>query len=265
VGVPVLIVRDKKNGLFLTAVIAFIYAVFTAVPNKDPRYILPSLPFISMVIGYLLVWLFGLPRLWGVAASGVMGLVFAGYFFCLSFGFPLDPARVNYQRAVKVPLIGWVDWINLGKNTSRYLVPKYRHEAWPVLPIVSDLSSGDSERYPMVLVLVDKAELNCKNLELGQALAIRAKKNAFVSFTAPYNLGEFQDFKTMERYVGQFNYALIPVKSFGPKGALRHLPVLKQLKAYITQSRQKKVEVIKRYELPDGDIVVVYALEQSSL
>lgn len=256
-AIPVLIYSKKEKGILITAIIMFIYFIFTLIPNKDPRYILPILPFASIAVAYLLVKIIDKNQYLGILITLLVGFYYLMYFFCLSFGVPLNPKEIDYQRAIKLPVIGWVDYINLGKNTSGYLASKFETISWPSKQIIADLGSKNPDTFTKVLVLVDKSEINAKNLELYQ----KEQKNSFIKFWAPYDLSPFAEVSKMEAYLAYFDYVLIPDKSFGPEGALRHLPVLKQLKEYLTNSSLDRVGTIKQYNLPDGDSLFVYEIK----
>ncbi len=256
VAIPVLIYTKREKGILITVVIFSIYLIFTFIPNKDPRYILPILPFASMAIGFLLLKIINAIKFWGILISLFVGLYFFLYFFSLSFGFPFNPKIVDYQRAVKLPIVGWIDYINLGKNTSQYLAPKHETTVWPHKQIIADLSSINSNELIKVLVLVDKSELNAMNLELHQ----RKQRNTSIKFRAPYNLNPFTETSKMKAYLAYFDYVLIPNESFGPEGVLRHLSILKQLKEYLIHSYPEKVKLIKQYSLPDGDNLSIYEI-----
>ncbi|MDO8573547.1 MAG: phospholipid carrier-dependent glycosyltransferase [Candidatus Daviesbacteria bacterium] len=256
-AIPVLYFSKKKEGILITAVIVFIYLIFTLIPNKDPRYILPILPFVSIAIAYFLVKIIDKNKYLGILITFLVGFYYSLYFFCLSFGVPFNPSEIDYQRAIKLPVIGWVDYINLGKNTSGYLAPKFETITWPQKQIITDLGSKNPDTLTKILVLVDKNELNAKNLELYQ----REQKDAFIKFWAPYDLSPFSETSKMEAYLAYFDYVLIPDKSFGPEGALRHLAVLKQLKEYLIHLSPEKIGLIKQYNLPDGDSLFVYEIK----
>lgn len=255
-AIPILIHFKKEKAIFITVIIISIYLIFTLIPNKDPRYILPILPFASIVIAALLVKIMSSNRYLGISITLFVSLYYLIYFFSLSFGVPLNPKEIDYQRAVKLPIIGWVDYINLGKTTSKYLAPQFETIIWPQKQIITDLGSNDRNAFTKVLVLVDKSELNAKNLELYQ----KQQKNAFIKFWAPYDLNPFSEVSKMEAYLAYFDYVLIPNKSFGPEDALRHLSILKQLKEYLIFSNFEKVKFIKQYDLPDGDKLAVYEI-----
>ncbi|MBU0999873.1 glycosyltransferase family 39 protein [Patescibacteria group bacterium] len=256
-AIPVLIYFKKERGISITAVIVFIYLIFTLIPNKDPRYILPILPFASIAIAYFLVKIIDKKKYLGISITILVSFYYLMYFFCLSFGVPLNPKEIDYQRAIKLPVIGWVDYINLGKKTSGYLAPKFETIIWPQKQIITDLGSKNPNISTKVLILVDKSEFNAKNLELYQ----KEQKDAFIKFWAPYDLNPFSEISKMEAYLAYFDYVLIPDKSFGPEGALRHLAVLKQLKEYLVYFSSEKVGLIKQYNLPDGDSLFVYEIK----
>lgn len=256
-AIPVFIYFKKEKGILITTVGIFIYLIFTFIPNKDPRYILPILPFVSIAVAFLLVKIIRLNKLWGVGLSIITGSYFLLYFFSLSFGWPFDPEKIDYQRAFKLPVIGWVDYINLGKKTSRYLAPKFETISWPHQQIIADLSSKNPEILTKILILVDKGELNARNLELYQ----KEQKNSSIKFWAPYDLNQFSNVSKMEAYLAYFDYVLIADKSFGPEDVLRHLPVLKQLKEHLINLSPEKVGLLTAYDLPDGDRVSLYEIK----
>lgn len=256
-AIPALYFSKKEKGILITTFIISVYLIFTLIPNKDPRYILPILPFVSVAIAYFLVKIIDKNKFLGILITFLIGFYYSLYFFSLSFGVPFNPKEIDYQRAIKLPVVGWVDYINLGKKTSGYLAPKFETIIWPQKQMITDLGSKNPDALTKVLVLVDKSELNAKNLELYQ----KQQKDVFIKFRAPYDLSPFSEVSKMEGYLAYFDYVLIPDKSFGPEGALRHLAVLKQLKEYLIHSSPEKVGLIKQYNLPDGDSLFVYEIK----
>ncbi|MBI4129741.1 glycosyltransferase family 39 protein [Candidatus Roizmanbacteria bacterium] len=245
--------RYVKLTARLLLTVLFTYVVFTFVHNKDSRYILPILPFLAVIVAYPFATFIKQRLFFPAFLFPLLISYYLLYFFMLSFGFPLDPTVVNYQRAIKVPVVGWIDYVNLGKDTSFYLAPRYNQEAWPNDTIVEDVYASLEQRRPHVLVVVDKRHLNTGNLQLAANLA----GYGHIHFESPYSTDRFEDYPALERYVAYFSMALVVDQSFGPADAIRHAEALTQLKEYM-QSRSDVSQPLREYQLPDGDTVTLY-------
>lgn len=248
--------NKNEKILFLLKTMLFSYFFFTFIPNKNIRYTLPLLSFSAIIMACFLIILLGRTRQFGHRLLKALLAYYLLYFFSLSFGFPFDAQKVNYQKAMKFPLVGWVDYINLGAETSFYLAPKFDSTQWPNEKILKDMKNNLNPHKPNVLLVVDKVNLNLGNLTLLQK---KLKMTGF-RLETPYTTFSFKNLSELESYVAFFDLALVVEDSFGSSEALRHKKALEQIKQLIIDSPDR-VRLIKSYHLPDEDRVHLYKLK----
>lgn len=237
--------RNSYRLLFLLY-IAFIYTVFTIIPNKDWRYTMPVLPFVCMIIGLFL------GRLWQIKKSvgEIVVILFVGflfvYYLLLSFRYPVN---FTYQKAVNIPMIGWIDYVNVNDN----LAHAYNTETWPQKEILTKILKDRTYNFSWVLVLIDQERFNPGNLLLERDM------QALTSVEAngpPDSL--FANRDDLVNYLSYYHYAIVAEKKVGVE-ATRNLTVFNQLKEAI-ETDVSIAQGVDRYLLPNGDYAVLYRL-----
>ncbi|MBI2012110.1 glycosyltransferase family 39 protein [Candidatus Daviesbacteria bacterium] len=256
-SIPTVLHSKRKKVIMIFFSMLFIYIVFTLVGNKNIRYPLMLVPLASIVIGYFLYLTLHHNKILGRILLLILGIYFIGYFFALSFGILIDPAKFGFRKSIFIPLLGWIDLINLDKETSKYLAPKYQADIWPNEIILKDLSKKkESFR---VLVIVEKPNLNPENLKVIKRLINLPN----IELDAPYNMGvPFNNQESLELYIFKNKYVLVAEKDLGSPTGVKHYPVMKQIQEYLEQNEGKdNLKMVKRinsYILPDGDYLTVY-------
>lgn len=256
-GIIFIVRKRSQYTAFLLANIGVTYLAFTFISNKDLRYITPISPIFSILIGFFLASVYKARRRLGLSLIVILSFYLIFYFLNLSFGFPFDPKRVDYQRAINIPLVGWLDYINLSKETSQYLAPTFDRTKWPQEEFLDDTLRVASGNKINVLLVVDKKNLNLSNLGITQ----RKKGISNINLSSPYTTYYFNNIEELKKYVAYFHLALVADESFGPKDAMRNLKALEQLRDYIKNN--PKFSKIKTYYLPDLDKVDLYSLNKS--
>ncbi len=247
----------KRNYLLPTLI--FVYLAFTLIGNKDLRYIIFLAPIATVVIAYFLST-FKNKVLAGILTSLLISY-YIFYYFTLSFGWPLNPDKLDFRRSIQIPAFGWIDLINLGKDTSRYLAPTYNPTIWPNTLIAKELSKHNPDKNIKILVLCEKPYLNQVNMELTRKQLGLNK----IQFVAPYELTPFSQDKLLEKYLLGFDVILVVDKDLGYGGGIRHFAALKQMSGYLQKNKSANLIKINSYPLPDADNLDVYKPTQDPL
>ncbi|MBI2597551.1 glycosyltransferase family 39 protein [Candidatus Daviesbacteria bacterium] len=278
------ILKKRHQSLFLLLTFLFIYLVFTLIGNKDLRYIIFLAPVATMIMAFFLTDLSNKQSLIlrnkqslilrnkqslilrnkqslilrnktsALTLTAVLFLYYLFYFFSLSFGILISPAKIDFRRSIQIPLFGWVDLINLGKYTSSFLAPAYDQTVWPNSIIAEELNRHNLKKSIKVLVISEKPYLNQVNLELARK-QLNFKK---VQFYAPYNIAPFTSNQLLEKYLLGFDIILLADKDLGPEGGIRPIIALKQMSKFLKENQSQKIIKINTYPLPDLDQLIVY-------
>lgn len=241
-----------KKSSYLLITYLFVYLVLTLIGNKDLRYIVFLAPIASMIIAWFLVSL--KDKVWAKVLGVVLFSYYIFYYFSLSFGIFVNPVQADFRRSVEVPYFGWIDLINLGKDTSGYLAPMVNMTVWPNSLIVSELSKHHPEKDIKILIICEKPFLNQVNMELSRRQLDLNK----LQFFAPYDLVPFADEKLLEKYLLSYDLILVANKDLGLEGGIRYFAILKQLAGFIEEGKSTNLVKINNYFLPDGDRLDVY-------
>lgn len=258
-SISILFIYEKRKALMILLSVLFVYGVFTYIDNKDLRYILiiPILTTIS--ISYFLVKLTKIQKFIGVFLSSVFILFLLMYYFGLSFGLLFDPVKVNYLRAFNLPVIGYIDYINLRKDTSVFLVQKYQKEIWPQEILLRDIDEFAKGGPVNILVLLEKERLNPENIKVSRKLISLENINVI----APYSMERFESEVELKKYLSDFSFILVSKNDYGPKGAIRYKGVLEQIREYVFESSDPNFSIYREYNLPDGDTLIIYQQKQN--
>lgn len=100
----ILIVRkvNKPTSLFFLFSL-FTYIILTLFPNKDIRYMYPTLPFIAVLLAYFLVQLVSKSRFFGFAILFIVSVLIAFGYSQSFFSFPNKIAWYNQFNSSKYP------------------------------------------------------------------------------------------------------------------------------------------------------------------
>jgi len=242
----------KRRRSYLLPTYVFVYLVATLIGNKDLRYVIFLAPLATMIIAYFLV--FQKYKIVAKILTTVLVLYLVFYYFVLSFGVPVNPKKVDFRRSQEIPGFGWIDLINLGKDTNLYLAPLYDQTVWPNSTIASELSKHNPGKDIKILVLCEKPNLNQVNMELTR----RQLNLNQIQFMAPYDLPPFSDEISLEKYLVGFDVTLVASKDLGPEGGIRYFAVLKQISMFLEANKSTNLIKINNYFLPDGDRLDVF-------
>jgi hypothetical protein len=250
-------VKDlKKKSLYILAPILFVYIVFAFIGNKDLRYIIGLVPLISIIVSYGIIKLLNYDKFFSTLIISLLTIYFGVYFFSLSFGFPIDPIKQNIRNTIFVPLLGGIDLINLSRDSSYLLAPKYSTTQWPNLTIANELKDFEPKTFVKILIVAEKPFFNQVNMELSRRQLNLNK----IQFYAPYDLNTLKSSEAIEDYISSYNLVLVADKDLGPQGGIRHIAIMRQIKDYLENDPSSSAKKINTYYLPDGDTLSVYKI-----
>lgn len=249
-------IRKSRHALYILSIFTFIYLVFTLIGNKDLRYVILLAPLSIIIISFYLTrfrksLVFSLPSV----LTWLISFYFLFYYFSLSFGIPINSYKTHLRESVNIPFFGWIDVINLGRDSSFYLAPTFDPTVWPNLVIAKELGNHNPQKNIKVLVVCEKPHLNQVNLELARRQIILSK----IQFLAPYDIPPFSQNEDLEKYLSGYDVILAAEKDLGPEGGVRAISALKQIANYL-KNGDEKFRKINSYPLPDDDKLDVYVL-----
>ena len=242
------LVNKYPQRKILLGYILFVYLVFTFVSNKDLRYILPIAPFAAILMSAFLMKLKDRFRNLGRITLFFLMLYLLSYYFLLSFRFPLD---IEYQRAIKLPIIGWIDYVNV----RDILAHRYNRSLWPQKEILHDIKNLEPHNNTFesiwVVTISDQERFNNANFVLEKEISGFDS----IRIEPPPQKPSMMDAE-VKSYLLRFRYAVIADKNvINP--ATRNVEVLLKFKEEVEKNYYLKIE---EYNLPNGDLLTLYQL-----
>lgn len=242
--------KKQKRGLIFSFIL-FNYAIFTIIPNKDWRYTIPLLPFVALIISSFVFDVYKKIRLLGMFMIALLLIIQIAYFMLLSFRFPLN---FTYQKAVNLPLIGWVDYININDN----LAHSYNNYNWKqkeILNFIEKDRKKDSKNTAWLLVLVDKERINSGNLLLQRDL----DRLSNIEVESPPN-DPLVNNQEIQNYLYKFNYVLVGENEIETL-ATRNLNVFYQISNFVISNYPNSYDRSAEFYLPSKETLRLYKLK----
>lgn len=233
--------NKNPHRLMFGTTIIFIYLLFSIISNKDWRYTLPILPFVAIILGVFLNFVSEKFKIMGKIAVILITLILISYHIILSF----RPPALSYQKAIKIPIIGWIDYININDN----LAHSYNKDEWPQRNILTSLKPINERTW--ILCLVDQERFNPGNLFLERDML--GMRNFEVESPPPL---VFETDEESKSYLLKFSYVLIAEDKLG-NPATRNIEVFHQLKDAV-ERKASGFKKTKKYKLPNGDKLDLY-------
>lgn len=241
-----------KRRDYLLPMWIFIYLVFTFIGNKDLRYVVFLASLQTIIIAYFLSHF--QRQFWARNLTVLLLCYYAFYYFPLSFGWPFSPVKVDYRYSIELSSFGWIDIVNLGKDTSGYLAAAYNSAVWPNAVIARELLGHNPAKNIRVLIICEKPFFNQVNMELARK-ELKTNKERFF---APYEMSPFGSVQDLNKYLSSFDVILLAKNNLGYEGGVRYYPILKQISDYLKEDNTTNFLKINNYHLPDGDVLYVY-------
>ena len=239
-----LIIKKKKQVFVLLFAILFPYGVFTFIPNKDLRYLLPLAPIFVILITVAV----DLERKFLSLVMGITSIL-GCVFLYLSFG----PSTGVFKSNLLSMLIGGPYWSNWYSQDNHY---RYDVEDWSIPMVFDDLEaiiSGDENSIGIynLLDLVEERHFSVAAFELERYQ--QKIENLFV-FSPQYQLTPYT-IKQLDELLTSIDFVVL-ADTPGPEG-LRNFQTLVQLSTEV-QNRDSDFIQIKMYPLPNGNNVRLY-------
>lgn len=209
--------KRSKRVVWWILYVLILYVVFTVLKNKDPRYTMPALPMVAMILGMYLVWLIDWYRWVGLVVSGLVLIYFLVYLVVVV----VRPGRIEgYELAVKLPIVGWTRIIDI----SDKLVEKHDDQDWRVDRLLDDLTELSGKKKIRVEVGVDYNHFNAATLNAEEKIREYIGGDGRVEFTAPdvftlfdmYGVEYFPSSEEIESYLAGVDYYLMTWGEVGP-------------------------------------------------
>jgi len=251
-------VREKNTSRLLGPIltILFAYFFFTFIPNKNIRYLIPIMPWVSIIlaigVNYLLIHKM---KILNIAGWGIMYYYFFT-FLILSFGVPFFP---KYKYAINFPLLGWVDIFYLSTSPVRVL-PDFNH--WPNLDILRDINSlSPGLKQNRILILAAREELNDYNFDphvFPQDIFDHDTiQVVFFGFA-----DEHRSDLEMKRYLEtQVDYIVVPQITIGLPEAVVNYEMLSRYKTFVQTDQDLNFVKVKEYNVPATSMYPLDTLE----
>lgn len=239
---PTFATRDTGALALLLAWWVFPFLVLTFAVNKDPRYAVPMLPAIALLIALGISELSDRRRR---LAFGLVALFSISNYFLYSFDSRWNDVELRFGRLVL--LAGTLDWAQPPVS-----------ENWPAEAIVNAIADDAARRgatRPRVRVLFSHPRLNAHALNYFATLRVRSPRFATVHFSTPTPLPEL-----IEQIQADFEYLL--VKSADPGPAM--LNVRNREVAAALSRGDLRYEPLSALGLPDGSQAEIYGRTSSS-
>lgn len=246
IGLYYFIVSKNKNRFPVLVYISFFFLVFTLIPNKDWRHTIPILPFAAYIIVNFLMAVKRFNKALGISIIILVITLQVSYHSLLSFR---NYFGLKYQRAIHVPVLGWIDYVNLNDSLAR----SYDDDVWPQKEILEFIDKENpNQDIIWVLCDVDQERFNGGNFLLQRDLSNLRR----IEIENPPD-SDFRSQEEVKTHLGKYNYAVITEnKVIDP--ATRNFNSFLKLKEVILKDPESVRA--REYFLPNGDKMYLYKL-----
>ncbi len=238
-----------KTGKSLTWWLLLNYVIFTIIPNKDFRYVMPLL---SVAVIIMTIELDHLKKMWRMTLVSILAVFWGFFYLNNSFSWPIHN---EFVLKSKISVFGDIEWIGL----DSYPVYPTRKDIWPNRDITKKLYQIASDKgYQKCLMIVNWEELNDNNLALDRNLYL-VNGEYYYNLQSTGFISEFKTTKEILEFIDGAGLALIPEKEadVGPF-YIKDLESRRQLKDWIWQHpEQWKLEA--EFPTPNGSSVYLFS------
>jgi hypothetical protein len=243
----------SKFKKFMLLQIGVSLLVFTLLGNKNVRFTMPLLPFLSIIMGYGLMKLKEHAK--SLAYAIWVALVSFGLLFMTinSFGIPFKINKMHFLSLVP----NWDIFILLD-GTSNIIPYHYQDTEWSAKSVLDTISNRASETSPNVLVGINSQYLSQPVIEV-----FKFQENSPVTFaTPPFDSREpLNTSDKIQTYLKPFDYLIIPKVSVGPKHHVNYSN-LETIREYVLSGKIRTYKWVTTYNLPDGEEVYLFELDK---
>lgn len=231
--------KDKVKGLNIFV----IYVLLSLIGNKDFRYLYPLIPLLYTNIIYTFS---KFNNKINKTILTVTVLLLITQYYLLSYRKPLN---IDYQRHIKLPLFGYVPYINL----TNYPVSSVNTQYWPNSDIMKDLNNIAGKDKIQVLDIIEYPSLNSINLQLEGTT--KEYNNILINRNfPPFEITEgFDNPEWIKHYIQEFDYILISQNESSPDYYFfEH--ILDKIQNVILSNIENIGYIIKEYDYPYKEI-----------
>ncbi|MBI3485356.1 glycosyltransferase family 39 protein [Candidatus Daviesbacteria bacterium] len=213
----------NKFVTFPLIMIIFAYVSFTLIGNKDPRYTMPTLPFVGLIIGLFF------HELKDKLFQTILILILI--FYCLIL--TLRPSFLeNYRVSLYIPIVGW--YANV-IDIEDAVMKRPESNFWSMDQIIYDLQLINDTPLNKVLISAEYEHLNPSNLRTytkAQGLVkLKILTPDIYFLEGLYHQNRFPDQQNLINYLMSVDYAIVPVQEVGTE-FLRNKPALEQIRKF---------------------------------
>lgn len=245
---PLFLKSKVNHKYFIVLNLIFYYIFFTIIPNKDMRYLFPSLSVFTAII--FAISLCGLKEKYKLKGEILLWIIiFFNIFMYLSLSFGLFATK-SIRKQVNLPKLGEIIYINF----TDYPVKKFDPYEWPNEQIVKYLG-GLRRDTVEVISSIDTEKINISNLELYKVLNNVTK----VNFINPFAIKEFKSDDELFTYIKQFDYVMAADRNINPEYLL-NIKALKQTGEYVLKTDKATLE--KTYYLPNKIKLYIFGIKK---
>lgn len=239
---------SKLNKIYVMAFLISAYVAFTLIASKDPRYVVPLLPIPASILIY------ALHKAFKDKTKIKIGflVVIAGFLLLQYFKFSYDiPHALNIRKAVKLPVVGWVDIYNI--SLSYPAQPYYNDVPWPNDQIIDDMYQLADGRTVKLLQLIEHKQMNNRNMFL--LTLLKKYNNVLINDDFPFNhLDGFKNDEEIIEYLKTKNYVLVPQHETSTD-FYKFKPVLSQIqRVFFERDTSSFAKLVKTYVIPYGEL-----------
>jgi hypothetical protein len=252
--ISIAVIFDRKSNWKELRVVGLevlvAYLVFTfVIGNKNPRYSMPVLPFVALIMAYGFEYLKTFSqKFFVIGTSAIFGL---SLFFISSFG--NNFANVLWQTN----FLNGVDKVYLVDTSSQSVPYKWKGEMDVQRYIVEDLTKLTVIKRISILVVSDRPDLSTAGLEIFSLPSLF--RTHFLTFNqVPLDKAFDLSGQDINKFLTSWKYVLIPAKSVGPVGQPNYNNML-LIYDLIMSGKIRDYSVVNTYVLEGGE--EVYLLE----
>jgi hypothetical protein len=219
----------------------FIYTVFTFIANKNIRYLLPLLPFYSILIGFTLYTLIKRFKKIGILLTTCLFGYLSIFFVSVSFSLPLLSNKL-VSVSLPEPLYRFVFF----DSTSTFTPYAAEHVRSPIKDIISAIKT--EKIVPNVLVVSNTPDLSASTMQMMSMnkyplYRFRDVPDDRVTLLTHDNLSEF---------LTQFDFLIVPSASVGVEAKINYAN-MQAVRGFVLGGATRSFALIASYSLPNGE------------
>ena len=256
VSIFAIVKRREKQMYPWLGLIAFIYLVFTVVPNKDYRYDFGIIVPIYILVGDLFSWLYKSKKqyFWFAVLPIIL---FNLHFYFLNSALHTETISTN----IELPVMGKVDIFH---HKYYHVVVSPDNRGWQIASILHTIKELKPGGNAVVLVNVDKARIH------PGAFRIVSKSSSYEDLF--FDHPDVVNPEDLESIAELYEFILIPENSFGSiddgtrgntslsEDVIRNIGNNYGIREYVIESNRYKL--IKEFQLPQPDLDTIYLFQR---